>query len=235
MNILKGDVMKKGKPIAKSSSPSKARIGIGFFFFIISVFAITAIIIDWMKYPLTPPTEDMSITYYLTAHVVLILALIVEMVVAPYYAWGLGFNIYENGLTVPYSNFFNWIFHKNRKEGQFIPYSEILGYIGNEDLEDAKTHEKYLRKGKDAIMIFYWDRKRRKIRMTMYGENAKDVRILKDMFKRKGVKKLPRTCPNCGKKMYGMDYLAGECLKCHYKIFEIPEDSSGGGNTKSNL
>ena len=216
--------MEKGKLIASSSRPSKARICIGFFFLIVSVFALTAIILDWMKYPLTPPTEDMSVSYYFIGHIVLILALIVEIVVAPYYAWGFGFNIYENGVTLPYSNLFNWILHNNRKEVQFIPYSDILGYIGNEDLENAETHEKYLKKGKDAIMIFYWERKRKKIRMTMYGENAKDVIILKEMFKRKGIEKLPKTCPNCGKELLGFDFLKNECGRCHHKIFDLPND-----------
>ncbi len=227
--------MEKGKLIAKSSPTSlKSKIP-SVFMFSLMIFGGIVFTYAWFAYPIPSNLSFSEKLYHIIARLTLIFASFLGSLVTPYYAWGLGFNIYENGLTVPYSNFFNWIFHKNRKEGQFIPYSEILGYIGNEDLEDAKTHEKYLRKGKDAIMIFYWDRKRRKIRMTMYGENAEDVRILKDMFKRKGVKKLPRTCPNCGKKLLGFDFLENECRKCHYKIFEIPKNFSNEEKTKGNL
>ena len=210
--------MEKGKLILASSPPSRKDKIVGVFFSLFSIFLITGVILMLI---LNPESTYAPQTMYLVSNIIVIIVGIFAFFAFPYYFWRTRFKIYENGITIPYSNFLNWLFHNNSGEGRFITYSQVLGYLTVQDFENM-DYKKWKKKGKDGIFLVYWDDIKKKIKFALYGENLNDINNLKKMLEKAYVQKLPKICPNCGKKLYGMDYLAGECLKCHYKLFEIP-------------
>ena len=209
--------MEKGKLIRVSSPPPRGRVSVGLFYFYGLIFFVTGVIL-MIIYPTPFPK-------YWTGNIILTIVTIFGIIYLPYYYWGQGFRIYERGVTLPYSNFFNW-YHGYKKEGRFLPYWKILGY--STVLEDSeKLKRKWRKAERDGAFVVYWDDKKNRIRFTMYGVNEEDIKILKELFRKNGVPKLPKVCPNCGRKLVGWDYLRGECLKCHYKLFEVPPKERG--------
>ncbi len=212
--------MEKGKLIRVSSPPPQGRVAVGLFYFYGLIFFLTTFIIDWTCHLFSPP-HGLDMSTYIIMRIIGILAIIFGTIYTPFYYWGQGFRIYERGVTLPYSNFFNW-YHGYKKEGRFLPYWKILGY--STVLEDSRklNKRKWKKAGRDGAFVIYWDDKRRKIRFTMYGVNAEDIKTMKEQFQKNGVPKLPSRCPACGKELLGLDYLNNQCLRCHHRLFEVP-------------
>ncbi len=211
--------MEKGKLIRVSSPPPQGRMIIGLYFFNFSIFFIAYVLIYWYSHPVIL-SNGKDVYNIMIGRIITIIAAFFGAIYLPFYYWGQGFRIYERGVTLPYSNFFNW-YHGYKKEGRFLPYWKILGY--STVLEDSeKLKRKWRKAERDGAFVVYWDDKKNRIRFTMYGVNEEDIKILKEQFRKNGVPKLPKVCPNCGRKLVGWDYLRGECLKCHHRLFEVP-------------
>ena len=201
-------------------SKASRMVGIGLFFLFIGGGFI--FLFGIFMYPCPSNTSIMRYSApYITAG---FLAFLSAILVAKSF-FGQTYRIYENGITLPVSLFYN-IFRRN-KEGRFIPYGLIMGY--DKDFDDPKSEKKNKR---GAISIFYWDSVKKGIRMAMFGQNLKDVQVVEENFLKNGVKPVPQACPNCGKKLLGFDYLEGKCLKCGTEIFDMSGIESAGDEEK---
>ena len=209
----------KGKLILISHPPSKIRVILSFAVFIFAFGVVMPISIHGLISRLTVPGyyDLKAVESYLLLIpllVVFVLAMGVSMMQYTY-------RVYENGLTVMYPTFLNWLFHKNRKEGKFVRWEQMLGYI-RDDGGDRKLR-KLKQKGLDTIVLFYWNYENLAIRMEMFGENMKDVDVVERELIKHGVREVPQRCPRCGKELLGFDYLYNRCERCRTEIFKLPE------------
>ena len=216
----------RGKLIAKTQ---KTKILRPLLYFSLMTATFITVLLAWILYPVPQANQNIGLIEYESGYIFTAFAAIGGMIYFLRTTYWHTFSVYENGVTLPYPALSNFLFFRNEREGDFLPYKYILGYLGIEDFKGGeKEHKKWLKKGKDALFIFYWNRKKKKIKMEIFSSDSEVIKVMREMLKRWSIKKLPRVCPNCGKKLYGLDYLHGECLKCHYKLFEIPRE--GGKN-----
>ncbi|GEM_PF-3729993 len=206
----------KGKFIHESSPESKASRTIGIGLFILFVVGGFVFLFGIFMYPCPP---DKPIITYISPYIIsAFLSFLSAFLIASNF-FGLKYRAYENGVTLPVYFFYNLLTGRKDREGRFVPYKLILGYNRGLDdpVKDAKDPDK------DVIAVYYWNPEKKGIRMAIYGQNAEDVNVMEESFRRNGVMRVLKTCPNCGNKLLGMDYLAGKCKKCGSEIFDFSE------------
>ena len=211
-------VENKGKLILISHPPSKIRVILSFALlaFIMGV-AVPVYIWAFLTTPgVVRFSLSRTIAYLGSIVVSMLIAFVIGVSMMQY-----GYRVYENGLTVMYPTFLNWLFHRNKKEGKFVRWEQMLGYI-RDDGGDRKLR-KLKQKGLDTIVLFYWNYEDLAIRMEMFGENMSDVDVVERELKRHGVREAPMRCPRCGKELLGFDYLYNRCETCGTEIFKLPE------------
>ncbi len=201
----------KGKLIYESSPASKPSRIAGILFFFVFFAGFFAAVFAIIFYP-TPASA--SWLGYHWPDILISGGILSGAFLVPPTFFGMRCLLYENGITLPVSLFYN-IFRRN-KEGRFLPYGLIMGY--DKDFDDPESEKKNKR---GAISIFYWDNMKKGIRMALFGQNLKDVEVVEENFLKNGVKPVPQACPNCGKKLLGFDYLKGKCQKCRTEIFDM--------------
>ena len=206
-----GNYMDTGKLIYESSPESKLSRIVGMLFFFVFVAGFFAAVFATILYSTPPNTSWIG---YHWPDLLISGGILSGAFLVPPTFYGQRYVVYENGITLPVSFFYN-LFWGN-KEGDFVPYHLIMGY--DKDFDDPNGTKK---KKKGAITIYFWDNKKKKIMMAMFGQYLKDVEIVEKNLLENGVKPVPKTCPNCGKKLLGFDYLNAKCLKCETEVFDM--------------
>ena len=142
--------MKKGELLTKSTGlPILTTIRLLILFFLTEALFL-AYLIDLIINPTLPSYSNQAEGYYQIAHIIIILAALLGMLYLLRTTYWHTFSVYENGITLPYPALSNFLFFKNRKEGKFLPYEYILGYLGVEDFKGGeKEHKRWLKKGKE--------------------------------------------------------------------------------------
>ena len=206
----------KGKLIYESSPESRLSRGVGILLFFVFVSGFFAAIFATILCPMPPNTSWIG---YHWPDLLISGGILSGAFLTPTNFFGLRYVVYENGITLPVSFFYN-MFRKDR-EGRFLPYDLILGYEFG--LDDPVKSAKDRKKDVSVISIYFWDTANKKIMLAMFGQNLKDLEVVEENFLKKGVAPLPKNCPKCGKELLGFDYLYNRCEKCGTEIFKLPE------------
>ncbi len=210
--------MGKGRLILISHAPSKIRVILSSAVFIFAFGVAMPIFFHGLITRLIAPGN-----YNLRAiesYLVLILLTVVFVFAMGISLMQNSYRVYENGLTLMYPNFLNWLFHNNKKEGKFVRWEQMLGYVRLKSDEERAREKK---DDGDVVTVFYWNYERFAISMEMFGEDLKDVDVVERELIKHGVRPAPRMCPGCGKKLLGFDYLYNRCENCRTEIFKLPD------------